>query len=218
MTNTIKTQQKGSVLIDIFLAISVIALIGVSALSVWLYMQYKDQKTDVDGKIESAVVLAIKKQADADEAKFAEREKQPNREFVGPDDYGRLTFNYPKTWSAYINKDSTSGGNYEAYLNPVYVPPITESQLFALRVKIEQQDYDRAITSYRNLVTEGKLSSSPVTVGGSNGTRFDGSFSEDLRGSLVIFKIRDKIITVRTDANTFLDDFNSIIASIKFNQ
>ena len=73
-----------------------------------------------------AVAEAKKEQATLDEDKFAQREKEPNRQFVGPDDYGRLTFDYPKTWSVYVARDTSRGGTYEAYLNPITVPPVCQ--------------------------------------------------------------------------------------------
>jgi len=188
----------------------------VAGLAVWSYMNYNDQKTNVDTKINDAVAVAKKEQADSDEKKFTQREKEPKRLFVGPEDYGRVSFNYPKTWSVFINKDASSGGTYEAYLNPVTVPPISTTQQFAIRLTIEQKDYDKAITSYDPLVKKGDLKSSSVTVNGASGTRIDGNFSKDIRGSAVIFKIRDKTLTIRTDANTFTSDFDALIKTIKF--
>lgn len=202
-----------------------IATIGLTVLSLgaitaaaWGMYNYTEQKTNVEGKVNLAVITAKKDQADSDEAKFAEREKEPNRQFVGPDDYGRLTFVYPKTWSAYINKDAKQGGIYEAYLNPVSVPPVSASQQYALRVMIEPRSYEAVIASYEALVKKGDLRSSAVSVDGNNGTRIDGSFSKDIRGSAVIYKIRDKTVTLRSDADTFKTDFNALIATIKFNQ
>ena len=192
--------------------------LGAIAAAAWGMYNYTEQKTNVDGKVNLAVITAKKDQADSDEAKFAEREKEPNRQFVGPDDYGRLTFNYPKTWSAYINKDAKQGGTYEAYLNPVSVPPVSASQQYALRVTIEAKNYEAVIASYEPLVKKGDLRSSAVSVDGNRGTRIDGSFSKDIRGSAVIYKIRDKTITLRSDADTFKTDFNALIATIKFNQ
>ncbi len=192
--------------------------LGAIAAAVWGILNYTEQKTNVNGKIDLAVIAAQKKQADSDEAKFAEREKEPNRQFVGPDDYGRLTFNYPKTWSVYINKDITQGGAYEAYLNPVSVPSVSTAQQYSLRVSIESKSYDTVISSYGTLVKKGDLRSSAVSVDGNNGTRFDGNFTKDIRGSAVIYKIRDKTVTLRTDADTFKPDFNAIIATVKFNQ
>ena len=194
-----------------------VATIGLVVLSIWLYMNYQDQKNNVDSKVSVAVAQAKKSQADNDETKFEAREKIPNKEFVGPDDYGRLTFYYPKTWSAYIGSDVTSGGNYSAYLNPDVVPYVSDSQQFALRVTIEQNSYDSVISNYSDLVKTGKLSSSSITINGHTGTRLDGDFSETLRGSAVIFKIRDKTLTVRTDLNTFKADFENVINTINFN-
>ena len=191
---------------------------GAIGLAVWAYINYNDQKTNVDTKISSAVTIANKAQADKDEANFFKREKEPNREFVGPADYGRVTFNYPKTWSVYVNKDASSGGTFESYLNPITVPPVSASQQFALRILIESKDYDKVIASYSALVKKGDLTAKSVIADKINGTRLDGSFSKDIRGSAVIFKIRDKTFTMRTDANTFLVDFNNIINTIKFNE
>lgn len=187
-------------------------------LFIWALISYLGQKSDVDTRIANAVSVAEKNQADADEIKFAKIEKEPNREFVGPDDYGRVTFKYPKTWSVYIDKDVTNGGTFSAYLNPVTVPPVSNSQQFALRVTIEEKDYDKVIASYDSAVKKGDLRSSSVTANGVNGTRLDGSFSKDIRGSAAIFKIRDKTLTIRSDADTFKPDFDKLVATVKFNQ
>lgn len=187
-------------------------------LAIWSYMQYTEQKNDVDGKIEVAVLNGKREQADEDEKKFAEREKEPNRDFVGPDDYGRLTFQYPKTWSLHEATDITRGGNYEAFLNPGKVPPISNNQQFAIRVTIENKDYDRVVQGYASLVKKGDLRSSSTSAQGNTGTRLDGNFSNNIRGAAVIYKIRDKTVTVRTDADTFKPDFEKIIQTINFDQ
>lgn len=218
MLNNARLKENGAIKNVIFIVIGVILFIGVSVFAVWSFVNYMDQKTDVDGKISAAVDSAKKVQADLDEAKRLASEKLPYLVFYGPDDYGRVTFNYPKTWSTYIKNDASGGGAYEAYFNPVSVPPIVSGQLFALHVVIQTEDYDKAVSSFNKLVQSGSLNSSPITVDGSNGTRFDGNFSKNLRGSLVIFKIRDKTLVVRTDATTFTADFDTIVASIKFNQ
>jgi hypothetical protein len=213
-------RENGSIDVWMITAICLMVLsLALGGLSIWSYINYSDQKTNVDTKVNAAVATAKKVQADADEVKFTEREKQPNRQFVGPDDYGRLTFDYPKTWSVYVSGSTTSGGTYQAYLNPVSVPSVnTISQLFALRVNIAQQDYNKAVSSFDTLVKSGALKSSSVTVNGVTGVRLDGNFTKDLRGAEVMFKIRDKTLTVRTDANTFLPDFNALVQTIKFNQ
>jgi hypothetical protein len=188
-----------------------------AATTIWAFLSYNEQKTDVDGKIALAEAEAKKKQADEDEAKFAEREKEPRREFVGPEDYGRLTFSYPKTWSVYVNKDASAGGAYEAYLNPTTVPSVTTGRQFALRVTISELEYDKIIATYESLIKKGDLKSSATSANGQNGTRLDGSFSKDIRGAAVFFKVRDKTLIVQTDADTFKPEFENIIKTVKFN-
>jgi len=212
-----QSPRHGHTLLILSVALGLL-LVGVIIFAIWAFMNYNEQKTDVDGKVSVAVADAKKTQADDLEAKFAARDKEPNREFVGPEDYGRLTFNYPKTWSVYVAKDVSEGGNYEAYLNPVSVPAVSDAQQYSLRVKIEQTDYDKVISSYSSLVKKGDLKSSAVNANGSAGTRLDGNFSKNIRGSAVVFKLRDKTITLRTDADTFKTDFDALITTIKFNQ
>ncbi|HEU5121743.1 MAG TPA: hypothetical protein VFT59_02765, partial [Candidatus Saccharimonadales bacterium] len=160
---------------------SMIAIIGLSVLvlvagglAIWAYVSYNEQKTNVDGRVELAVAEAKKEQSDIEEEKFAQREKEPNRQFTGPDDYGRLVFDYPKTWSVYEARDVSRGGTYEAYLNPIVVPPVTPTQQYALRVAIEEKDYDQVVKSYEGLVKKGDLRTSAVSANGNNGTRLDG--------------------------------------------
>jgi len=213
-----QNRQQGAVSGSLLAIIGLVVLVlAVGGVAIWAYLAYNEQKTNVDSKISLAVAEAKNQQATADEEKFAQREREPNRQFVGPDDYGRLVFDYPKTWSVYVAKDVSRGGNYEAYLNPVTVPPVSPTQQFALRVTIEQRDYDQVISSYEALVKKGDLRSSAASANGNNGTRLDGNFTKDIRGAAVIFKVRDKTVTVRTDADTFKPDFENVIKTINFN-
>lgn len=215
-TEKMRGAINGQLLAIIGLLVLVVALSGLTA---WLYVQYSEQKTNVDGKITLAEAAAQKKQADADEEKFNQREKEPNREFAGPDDYGRVSFKYPKTWSVYVANDATtSSSQYAAYLNPIIVPPINSNTArFALTVTIDNVAYDKALESYAASVKKGDLKSTPITVNNHDGTRFDGSFSKDVRGAAVLFKVRDKTVTIQTDADTFKPDFENIIKTIDFN-
>jgi len=194
----------------------IVLVVGLGSLSIWAYINYSEQKSDVQGKIDLAVAVAQKNQADKDEANFANREKEPNRQFVGPDDYGRVTFMYPKTWSVYVAQDTGQGGDYTAYLNPVTVPPVSPSQQYSLRVSILQESYDQVVSSYDAQVKRGDLVSSATTSNGNNGARLDGNFTKDIRGAAVLYKIRDKTLVIRTDADTFKPDFENIIKTINF--
>jgi hypothetical protein len=211
--------EQGGVSGSMIAIIGLVVLVLISgSLAIWAYINYDKQKTDVQGKIDVAVLEAQNKKQTEDDAKFAEREKQPNRTFVGPDNFGRLTFDYPKTWSVFVASDGSSGSTYKAYLSPVTVPPISEKQQYALRVTIEQKDYDQVVKTYQEKVRKGDLRSSATSANGHNGTRLDGTFTKDIRGAAVIYQIRDKTVTLRTDADTFKPDFEALIKTLDFNQ
>lgn len=196
----------------------VVLLLGVGGVAIWSYMQYQEKKTDVDGQIALAVAAGKKEQAEEDELKIQAAREEPYVQFVGPSDYGRVTFDYPRNWSAYIEKDASQGGNFEAYLNPVTVPPISNRERYALRVTILDEDYEEVLADYQRLVERGDVKTTNISINGVNGMRVDGSFSEELRGSAVVFKIRDKTLVMQTDADTFKKYFDRIIKTIEFNQ
>lgn len=185
------------------------------SIMIWALVNYNDQKANVDAKIEVAVAEAKKVQATEDEQKFAEQEKAPYRDFVGPVDLGRVTFTYPKTWSVYVGKE---GQAYEAYFYPISVPPIDSKRPYALRVSITDKTYERSIDEYESAVKKGELKSSPITVNGYEGNRLDGKFTKETDGSMVLFKIRDKTLKMYTESPNFKADFDNIILkSFNFN-
>lgn len=218
--NTRPYDQRGAVQTSTIIIIILTIFVAIfGSLAIWAYLSYNEQKTDVDGKIALAESEARKLQAEEDDKKFAERAKEPYLKFVGPDDYGRVTFDYSKEWSVFESTDVSSGrGTYAAYLHRLVVPPVSNSQQFMLRVLIEEREYDTVVRSYDSLVKKGDLRSSTVSANGVSGTRLDGQFSKDIRGAAVIFKIRDKTLTIRTDADTFKPDFEKLIQTIEFNQ
>lgn len=217
MINT-RRREAGAVnswlILCLVLIVLTLAAVGTAGWGMYRYMQEKDT---VNTQIDNAVAENEKKVRTDMTNDFNEAEKLPNRLFAGPEDFGSLTFSYPKTWSVYVSQDGSTGGQYQAYLNPVTVPAVSATQQFALRVSIQTQDYSKTVATYDSYVKKGDLKSSAIKVGGEDATRLDGTFPDRLRGSIVLFKLRDKTVTVRTDANTFIDDFNALIATIKFN-
>lgn len=197
---------------NIVTGLLVIALTG---LSIWLYLNYTDARNNLSSKVDAAVTQAKTDQQKEDETKFLAREKLPTKAFEGPADLGSVTFQYPKTWSAYTAK--TSGG-LEAYFNPDTVPTVLPTQPYALRVLVEPRSYEATIKLYDEAVKKGSLRSNPVTFNGFTGIRLDGKLSASRDGSAVIFKVRDKALTIATDASAFKDDFDqTILTSLKFN-
>ncbi|MGH7196268.1 MAG: hypothetical protein ACREGJ_00695 [Candidatus Saccharimonadales bacterium] len=193
-----------------------VLVVGLSGFGLWSFINYQDQKNNVDAKIEAAVADAKRAQREEDEKLFAEREKQPVRQLIGPEDLGRVSLDYPKTWSVFVEKSDNSG--YEAYLHPGAVPPLNSKTPHALRVTTQDRPYDQVLKEYQDAVKKGELKATPIAVEGLNGTRLDGNFSKEIQGSMVIFKVRDKTLRVYTESRTFQPDFdNIIIKSLKFN-
>lgn len=216
----IRNDQRGEVnpLLLISIVLTVLVL-GLGSFGIWSYVNYSDQKNNVDQKISAAVAVAKQQQTTADQASFAEQEKQPTRQFTGPDDLGRVQLSYPKTWSVYVDKDGSNNTNYEAYFAAGVVPPIDSKVPYALRITVENKTYDDVLKAFQDTVKKGDLKSSPVTLQGQTGTRLDGNFSKTVSGSMVLFKVRDKTLEVYTQSPTFASDYNNIILpSLIFNK
>ncbi len=185
--------------------------VAFGAVMIWALVNYNDQKNNVDSKIDLAVSKAQKAQKDKDTEEFAEREKEPYKKFIGPDDLGRVTFDYPKTWSAFVASNGSGNRVYEAYLHPNVVPPVVKGQKFAVRMTIDPKSYDKVLEKYEKVIEKGGLRSSAVQVSGYNGNRLDGNFDDETKGAAVIFKVRDKTLILQTDSDQFVPDFDSII-------
>lgn len=211
-------KERGAVsgLLVAVIGLSVLVL-GLGSFSIWAFVAYSEANDDLQDKLAVARAEAKAEQAEADEAKFAEREKQPSKTFKAPNDYCALTFQYPKTWSAFESEELSNGGDFRAYLNPDVVPPISNTQQFALRVTIEQKDYNSVTAQYDSLVKKGDLKQASTSSEGNQGMRLTGNFSRNIRGDAVLYRCRDKTITIRSDADVFKSDFDSIIRTIDFN-
>lgn len=203
----------------IIIIVLTLLVIGVASFGAWAFLQYDEKRTDVDGQIATAVAEAKNEQAKEDEVKIQAAKENPFSQFVGPADYGRVTFDYPRNWSVYEATDVSDGsGDYEAYLNPLVVPPIENDARYALRVTIVDEAYDSVLDDYQGEIEDGLLTSESITVDQETGTRLDGAFSDEVRGAAVIFKIRDKTLTIQTDADTFKPYFEKIVPTIQFNR
>lgn len=217
----INKNQRGEINpLVLVIVVLVLVVLGLGGFGIWSYVNYTDQKNHVDIKIAAAVSDAKKAQTDSDAVNFAEQAKLPTRAFAGPDDLGHPQFNYPKTWSVYVGNNNADGqGNFEAYFQPDFVPPLTSGAPFALRLSISNSAYDQTLLTYDDAIKQASLKSSPITIDGVTGIRLDGNFSATTKGSMVIVKIRDKTLRVFTESQVFRPDFdNYILKSLRFNK
>lgn len=189
------------------------------SLAIWAYMQYSREKSDVNSKVAIKVAEGKREQAESDWRKCSDDAKNLRVEFVGPTEYGRVSFMYTKTWSVYVANDGSDRGDYKAYFHPVSVPSITnKSSRFALRLEILNKNLNTVLNDYQSRLKKGELTSSSTEFNGISATRIDGTFEKDLRGSVVLMKVRDKTIRFSTDADTFKPDFQTILSTVKISE
>ena len=181
---------------------------------------------------ENDTLLAIEAgkldQQQEDDLEFLERDKEPWLEFNGvPDTLGGLTFNYPKTWNAYVAKDGLDGGDFESYFRPSEVLPTGDDRSrYALRLSIVSKYYDNVVDEYNQKVAEYNEDEFPETKLESKGSlqsfdgtsmRFDGTIDENLNGSVVLVKINDRTAILQTDSEVYQTDYDKLIGTLKRN-
>lgn len=201
----------------ILLTLTTVAFIG---LFIWMYMKWDDASSDLNSKIDAAKAEAVFETTVALEDEFAEREKNPYSTFSGPEDYGNLSFPYPKTWSLYVSQDAHSGGNFEAYFNPGGVQPTSQETINALRLTITNSSFESMNSSYESYIQNGTMSLKVINVnnGASTANVYYGTLPSRLIGAVAIIKIRDKTAILQTDSSeVFGTEFEKILSSLVFN-
>ena len=216
-------------------AIIVLSIISITFISlfIWKYIEWDKASTNLNGQIGKAVSDAVSETQTQMESEFAEREKYPYRTFSAPDDYGGLSFEYPKTWSVYVAKNANENkGDYEAYLNPGVVSPVSATTINAVRVTIKNQTFEKTAAEYDKLVEKGQMSSSVGTLNNANYpevqgdtyTLYRGELPSKLRGAVALFKVRDKTFIIQTDAEAFMGDgdqgdfFRPVLETVHYNK
>ena len=210
-----KHSSPGKTIAIVILTLTTITFVGLFA---WMFVRWTDASTNLNTKIDNAVAIAVNDNEEKMEAEIAEREKSPSYTFSGPEDYGNLSFPYPKTWSLYVEKDASNGGDYIAYFNPGGVNPIGKETVCALRVTISTTTTEKVISDYQRYVDRGEMTVSVIKVNGGSTTAniYEGELPSGLLGSVAV--IRDKTAIVQTDSvEVFSGDFNRIISALTFN-
>jgi hypothetical protein len=209
--------QRGAVNVLLLpLILVVLFFLGAAGFGYWAFAEREDYKNNSDQKVAVAVSAAEKRTQAADAKIFAEKEKQPLRTYVGPSQFGALTIQYPKTWSAYVieGKDSSSKP-VETYFYPEFVPNISNNdQTYALRAELVSESYDQVLNDYEGSVKTGKVTITPYRlpkVPNIVGSRIEGQLTTNKQGTMVILPLRNMTLKIWVDASSFVPDFNNII-------
>lgn len=199
------------------IVVSLLAVLFIG-LFIWMWVKWNDASTNVKGKVDVAVAEAKNELQTKLESEFEEKEKYPYKVFTGPTDLGELSFEYPKTWSLYVQSNASRGGDYAAYLNPGQVNVVQDDTVMALRVSIKGTLFDQAISDFAEKVRSGDMTLSTTVVNGNNVNVYTGKLDNEYQGIVCVFKLRDKTVMLQTDSTSvFSDDFYRILKTVKFN-
>ncbi len=209
----------------LFLIVLGLLLIGALAFGIWAYMGKSDLQKNTNQKITAAVASAKTAQTATLQAQFDEQSKSPSKTFTGSATYGSVTFNYPKTWSGYLDTSNT-GQPLNAYFYPDLVPGTQSGASYALRVEIVNDAYADVLTQYQSQISAGSLTAAAyipeklkTNTSVQVGTKFDGLLTSDAKskGSMVVMRVRDKTLKVYTMSSDFVADYNNtILPSLTF--
>jgi hypothetical protein len=191
--------------------------VGATSFAYWAYSERLDYKNNSDKKVAVAVAQARKDEDIIKDKAFVEAEKQPLTGYDGPEAYGSVHVDYPKTWSVYIHSAANGTQPLDSFFNPRFVPSVQDqNSVFALRVQVLQQQYTQVVNSFSNGVKQGTLTVTPYSlpkVPQATGVRADGILHPGKKntGSMVVMPLRDKTIEIWTENAQSINDFNTII-------
>ena len=218
----IKHNQDGAVSgVAISLILTIVLLIAAASFGLWAFSSRQDYKNNVDAKIKAASEVVKQQESTLKDQQFAEESKKPLKSYNGPQAYGSLVLNYPKTWSGYVDDSGSGRAFVDGYFAPGTVPSITnQTFLFALRIQVVNQPYATVLQSFASQQTTGKLSVSayalpllPSVVG----VKISGQLSDQKTVTMVVLPLRSQTVKISTEGTQYLNDFNnSILPNLTF--
>ncbi len=186
----------------------------------WAFASREDYKSNTDDKVAAAVEIAQKQTATEKDNEFIDREKQPLKEYAGPASFGSVKIKYPKTWSAYVEENSSGSAAIDGYFHPRFVPGTRSDTSYALRIQVVNRSFDQEARGFESDVKQGKTTARPYVpknVSEAPGLRFDGEIGNRKQGTLILIKLRDKTLRIWTEADQFKKDLeNNILANLTF--
>jgi hypothetical protein len=187
----------------------VIALVfGISQMS-----KVGDYEKNLEEKVAVQVAEETKVIEEQKQAEFDEREKAPYKFWTSPTQYGSIKVGFPKTWSYYLSLDESARASkaIDLYAYPDYVPEISRDQRYALRLTLQTADYNKILDGYRKESERNSLEIGTVQISNVSGIKIRGLIERNVSGTLVVFPIRDKVLTVWTESRDYESDFENIV-------
>lgn len=192
---------------------TILLFFGASGFGIWAFMERDTYKNKTDEVVAREVTVAVEQAKTDKDNEFVQKEKEPYRDYTGPEEYGSFAFQYPKTWSVFEEKDNTK---VLVKLHPKVVPSGDEVSL-ATTVEVSDQKYESIVRQYETKVKAGEMKASPYKlekVPSLNGMRFEGEFPDGAgkkSGIVTVIPVRDKTIEIRTEAKDYFNDYDKVI-------
>ncbi len=215
-----QNDQKGAGSLSLLFGLTVVLLIAAIAFGVSAYSKEQDYKSNVDAKVATAVAAAQQQQTAVDTAANAKADELPLRTYQGPEAYGSVVVEYPKTWSAYVDDTGNGSALVDGYFNPGTVPSISSgaASVFALRVQVVNQPYATVAASFASssssqppTVTAYSLPKVPQAVGIEVSGQLSNNGSGPVSGTMVVLPLRANTLEIWTQGTQNLSDFNNNI-------
>lgn len=226
INHMIKHNQDGGVSgLGLSLGLSIFLLIAALAFGGWAFLSRSDYKNNTDSKIADAVTIAKQQEATAKDAQFVQDEKKPLRIYKGPEAYGSLDINYPKTWSGYVDdRGGSSSILVDGYFYPNIVPSIANTtSVFSLRVQVLNQTYAVSLAAIQQKASN-KSQVPPVIspytlpkVPSAVGIKVSGNLPNGKQGTMVVLPLRAQTIEIWAETSQFTPDFEAnVLPNLSF--
>lgn len=187
-------------------------LIGAISFGAWSYAETQKYKNNSDQIVARAVSAAKQEESAKKDLEFAEEVKKPLKTYTSPEQFGSVTIQYPKTWSAYIN----ASNNLVANFNPDFVSGSRDA-VHALKVQVLDQSYSDALRSFQSnddvQISAYALPKVPEVVG----VRIVGQIATNKQGTVILVPVRDKTLRLDSESSSFAPDLeNNILPNLSF--
>lgn len=210
------------------MATVILAVLLVASLTFggWAFSKMQHYKNDSNQITAAAVAKAQAAARQDQQAKDAEANKSPFKSFQGSPTYGSVTFNYPKTWSSYVDTTNSSEP-INGYFHPDTVPGTQSKTAYALRVELVSTDYSQVLQQFQSQINQGAATAKayvpPKMQGVANvtaGTYLSGRVNpqdQTQKGNMLIIKVRDKTLEIYSESANYANDFNNtVLGSLAF--
>jgi hypothetical protein len=209
----VKHNQDGAVNSILVISSLGVLLIVVLIFGIWAFSGRQHYKNNAQSLINTAVASAKVQQSSLDNAQYNQDQLKTLTTYNGPEDFGSVVVQYPKSWSGYIDTSGENSNAFAAYFNPGTVPTISsQTSVIALTVQVLSQPYSQVVQSFQQQagVTSNAyaLPKVPKVVG----LEVSGPVGQNQTDeTMVVLPLRTNTLEISTDGTQYLDAFNSAI-------